>query len=285
MEAFTEAPFFSDKVIRARRFFLRASAARTPFRVVSGGIEHCRIDYLVDRTSFPGWVIEFVAGGAGLLSIGDRDYPLSPGSVFFYGHKMAHRIATDPAHPLVKYFVVLNGAEARRQLEATGLQAGVPGKIGEMDRVRSVLEDMIEMALGDRADREEGCSLAARYLLSLVTRSLLPDARAEARAYATYERCRAYIEANALKIRDLREVAAACHVDTAYLCRLFQRFRRERPKQYLQHLRMNYAVAELKAGRRLVKDLAIELGYADPANFTRAYRQWFGVAPRAARGV
>lgn len=39
-------------------------------------------------------------------------------------------------------------------------------------------------------------------------------------------------------------------------------------------------------GDRTVKivDVALELGYSDPANFTRAFRRWTGTSPRSARG-
>lgn len=41
---------------------------------------------------------------------------------------------------------------------------------------------------------------------------------------------------------------------------------------------------ELLAARRLsVTDIALRLGYADPAHFTRAFRRWSGVAPSAYR--
>jgi len=46
----------------------------------------------------------------------------------------------------------------------------------------------------------------------------------------------------------------------------------------------------LETGARLLRDseaklieIAFELGYADPANFTRAFKRWMGVAPRAFR--
>jgi len=69
----------------------------------------------------------------------------------------------------------------------------------------------------------------------------------------------------------------------SYLCRLFQRFGRERPYRYLQLLRMNHAADLLRNHNRLVKDVARELAFENANNFSRAFRQWFGVPPEQMR--
>lgn len=43
------------------------------------------------------------------------------------------------------------------------------------------------------------------------------------------------------------------------------------------------AKALLREGRAPITDVALALGYADPAHFTRAFRRWTGVAPSAYR--
>lgn len=41
----------------------------------------------------------------------------------------------------------------------------------------------------------------------------------------------------------------------------------------------------LSDGRKPITDIALELGYRDPAHFTRAFRRWTGVAPSAFRAA
>ena len=122
-----------------------------------------------------------------------------------------------------------------------------------------------------------------RYLLLKTSSLIAPANVSAARAFATYERCRAHIEVHGLASASMRDIAAACHVDAAYLSRLFKRFAREQPRQYIQHLRMNRAVAALQTTDRMIKEIAVELGFSDAANFTRAFRKWFGVPPHAMR--
>ena len=73
-------------------------------------------------------------------------------------------------------------------------------------------------------------------------------------------------------------MAGACHINLSYLCRLFQRFGRERPNLFLQHLRMNRAAESLQSGHPM-KDIAAELGFSDAFSFSRAFRRSLGVRP------
>lgn len=51
------------------------------------------------------------------------------------------------------------------------------------------------------------------------------------------------------------------------------------PKWLIQRRRLHDAVAQLKAGRRSLADLAAELGYADQAHFTNDFRAVTGFTP------
>lgn len=49
----------------------------------------------------------------------------------------------------------------------------------------------------------------------------------------------------------------------------------------VEAVRLESAVRMLRDGDSKFIDIAYELGYADPANFTRAFRRWTGMTPRA----
>ncbi len=50
-------------------------------------------------------------------------------------------------------------------------------------------------------------------------------------------------------------------------------------QQLLENARHRDAVSLLEQGSMPVQEIAVRLGYQDPANFTRAFRQWTGVTP------
>lgn len=55
--------------------------------------------------------------------------------------------------------------------------------------------------------------------------------------------------------------------------------------QLLEEARHQAALRLLDDRRVKIVDVALELGYSDPANFTRAFRRWTGRSPRSARGA
>src|SRR5271165_6339627 len=105
-----EPDYFSAQISDARRFYLDLNPpASDPLAVVSGGSEHCRPDYHIRRPGLRYFSIEFVAAGAGSLTLSGKHYRLSPGDIFAYGPRIPHDIQCDPNRPMVKYFVDFTG--------------------------------------------------------------------------------------------------------------------------------------------------------------------------------
>lgn len=281
-----EPRYFSAQVSQARRFFLDLNPiSRRELTVVSGGCEHCLPDYEIKRGGFPFPTIEFVARGTGRLWLRDQEYALLPGTVFVYGRGLPHRIRSDAKNPLVKYFVAFTGPTGRNVTDPFQL---VPGRIvcvTHPEQIQQVFDDLIRHGRGDHPDRARMGTVALRYLMMKIGDVAVPYGENAGRAFATYQRCRQFIEEHYAELRGLQEVAAGCHVNLSYLCRLFQRFGRERPFRYLQHLRMNRAAELLQHSGRLVKEVADELGFSDPGNFSRAFQRTFGLPPERLRRI
>jgi AraC-like DNA-binding protein len=279
-----EPRYFSAQVSQGRRFFLDLNPrSRRGLTVVSGGCEHCLPDYEIKRAGFPFSIIEFVARGTGRLWLGNQEYVLMPGTVFVYGPHFHHLIRSDAKNPLVKYFVAFTGPANRKLPNLFQL---VPGRIvcvAHPDQIQQVFDDLIRHGRGDHPDRERMCTVALQYLMMKIGDVAVPYGETAGRAFATYQRCRQYIEDHYAKTRGLQEVADGCHINLSYLCRLFQRFGRERPFRYLQHLRLNRAAELLQHSGRLVKEVADELGFSDPGNFSRAFQRAFGLPPERVR--
>ena len=53
--------------------------------------------------------------------------------------------------------------------------------------------------------------------------------------------------------------------------------------QLLEQVRLQSAVPMLQDGRLKITDIAYELGYLQPAHFTRAFQRWLGISPREYR--
>lgn len=126
-----EPDFVSRQTHDARRFYLNLQPSeKHPLSLVCGGVERMNADYVVERSDFPYFAIEWVTEGRGLLGMGGKQYELAVGSLFAYGPGIPHRILNLAPGNMRKYYLDLAGAEAARQLKELGLLDGHPMAIG-----------------------------------------------------------------------------------------------------------------------------------------------------------
>ncbi|HEY1121736.1 MAG TPA: AraC family transcriptional regulator [Haloferula sp.] len=270
--------FVSRQVTEARRFYLNLNPSPSPkLTVACGGWESCAPDFHIERTDFPFLCIEFVAGGAGMLVLAGKEWPLRRGAVFSYGPGCVHRIESDPADPLRKYFLDFTGREGAGLLRAAGLAPGACRLAGNPDEVEQAFESLLETGRRDGPQAARIAALQAEVLLLTLGESVIPDGSHE-QSFQTYLKCRACIEERFLEFTTAAQVAAACHVSPAYLSRLFARHGHETPYHALLRCRMRHAAALLDAGQMIVREVAEELGL-DAFHFSRVFKRVHGVSP------
>ena len=273
--------FVSRQVTAARRFYLnlRPKPGRA-LTVVCGGWEECAPDYTINRTTFPFLSIELVTAGRGeLLLDGDR-YLLEPGSVFTYGPGISQLIRPAGESRLSKYFVDFTGERGRALLRESKLAPGTWAQLATPTESRHAFETLIRLGTSHHRTTERMCELQLELLLLALMRTTQPGAPSERRSLATFERCRQHFDAHYLSLDTLAQAAKACHIDSAYLCRLFQRFQSETPFHYLQRLQMQWAAERLQTSGRLVREVADELRI-DAFQFSRTFKRIHGVSPSA----
>lgn len=271
--------FLSAQVTAARRFYLNLNPAPAPeITVVCGGWEECAPDYAIDRKTFRFPSIEFVAAGTGELTLDGARHELTAGTVFSYGPDISQRIKSHPAAPLQKYFVNFTGERALTLLDEVGLPPGTLTRLHSPHEVRSAFESLVRF--GTRHDRhtDRACTLQLELLLLAIDRSNQPASVSARRAHATFERCRAYLDLHFRTLATLDQAASACHLDPAYLCRIFARFLGESPYRYLQRLQMQWAAERLHSQGKLIREVAAEL-QIDPFQFSRTFKRVHGVSP------
>ena len=276
--------FFSTDVAAARRFYLDLNPPRNrPLSVVCGGLEHCTPDYAIHRATFPFYSIEYVARGRGEVKLKGRAGLLRPGRLFSYGPGIPQHIVGNAAEPMVKYFVDFAGTGAPALLRSCGLPAGTISEVFPPNVLQPLFDELVQA--GSRL-RGESPAVCAKLLECLALRAIgarAPLEGAETLAFATYQKCRSHIEQHSLRLRTLQQIAAECHVNNAYLCRLFRRYDNQSPYQYLLRLKMNHAAELLKKPDALIKQVAEECGFADPFHFSRVFTTVFGLPPTAFR--
>ena len=275
-----KAPIISKQVVSGEYYYLNLTPPkRSEAIVVCGGREQCSPSYRIERDSFKFRSIEFVSSGSGSLTIAGQTYPLRPGTVYSYGPRVSHIIETDTDHPMLKHFVDFVGSELTALLKRTGLGNPHPLYAAKPFRMRSIFENLLQTGASESRHRNELCVLLLKQLMLHADETSLPRQEAFSPAWQTYLRCRQHIERDFLTLESISQAASECFVDKAYLARLFNRYADEPPLQLLTRLKMAHAADLLSKGDLLVKQVAEQIGFADPYHFSRVFKRVYGIPP------
>ncbi len=277
-----EPDFFSKQVAQARRFYIEKPKAKdSRIKVVCGGCEHTNPDFEINREDFPYYCIEFVAKGAGYVTLNNHRYDLKAGTVFSYGPGISQQIISVPEKPMIKYFVDFTGSAFKQMLKNNILSLGTAIHVNRPNEITTILEDLLAHGLSDSPYKSMMCSILLEYLLYRIAEMAVSEKNNPPRAFLTYQNCRQHIRDHFITLNSLQDIAEACAIDHAYLCRLFKRFDTQSPHQYLLNLKMAHAADRFQEAGVLVKEIAHELGFSDPFHFTRVFKKVFGISPQS----
>lgn len=275
-----EPDFFSVQVATAQRFYRNLDPdLEANISVVAGGREQCAPGYEIARETFPFYSIEFVAGGKGKVIFNKtKERQLSPGTIFVYGPQVPHAIYSNQEDPLEKYFLNFVGKKAEGLVKEYPLLGQVLNSSAPA-HVLTTFEEIIHYGLSHGNFSDRICSILVELLVLKISETALTVNEAGSPAFATYQKCRNEINNHYLELTSLEEIGKTCHVDPAYICRLFKRFDQQSPYQYLLRLRMNYAAELLLVSGTLVKEVADKLGFEDQFHFSRTFKKVIGLSP------
>jgi AraC-like DNA-binding protein len=286
MDKTKEPAYFSKQVTQARRFYIQKTNTNdSRFKVVCGGCEHTSPDFIIDRQDFPHYCLEFVAKGEGYVSLNENRYELKAGSVFFYGPGISQLINSSPHQPMIKYFIDFSGSSVKQILKKHISPLGTAIQISRPDEITRIFDELLAHGLSDSPYKSRMCSIMMEYLLYRIAEMVAGEKDFPCGAFLTYQNCRKYIKDKFLILNSLKDIAGACSIDHAYLCRLFKRFDTQSPYQYLLNLKMAYAADCFQEDGVLVKEIAHKLGFADQFHFTRVFKKFFGISPRSFKGL
>lgn len=92
-----------------------------------------------------------------------------------------------------------------------------------------------------------------------------------------------YIEGNLSEDLKTETLAHAAALSPYYFQRLFGRLVKKPVNEYVKLRRLEKAAEELKDEARRILDIALDCGFSDHANFTRAFKDAYGITPEEYR--
>ena len=284
--------FVSRQVVKSQRYFVDLVPDQTrALSVACGGYEQVGDDYVVSRTDFPYFCIEFVCAGRGRVWLGEGataaraedSLPLHKGTLFAYGPGVPHRIETDRRQTLRKYYVDFVGRQAGSRLRRMGFTRGSVLRVSHSDEISEVFELMLRCGSPASVHSKTLCTQLLGVMLAKVNQRMLPEEAVDDRAFRTYERFRSTLIERCVDWQSVESACVAAGISPEYACRLFARFGEDSPYRLLTRQRMSLAAEWLAHEQILVRDAALRLGYHDQYQFSRTFKRVFGIAPAAFR--
>lgn len=154
---------------------------------------------------------------------------------------------------------------------------------------------LAEIVIALERDLVHGCPsgplygecLGAAFVTELFNRQLAADRKHAAKSFPQLanriDLVVEYINDNLTADLSLIELARLAELSTHHLLRVFKRHTGLTPHRYVVQRRLEWAQFLLSDPRRNISDIAVQTGFSDQSHFSRAFRYFTGVSPRAFR--
>lgn len=228
-----------------------------------------------------------VTGGKGHVLVNGAARDVSVGDIQLAFPSDLHEIRSDTKEPLCYDFLSIWESEDSGEIaEVVAFARALEKNVLQNTRVGQLLAYAIDEVNATGQGEDAVLGPLMELIFTYTRRSLLENSSGELRTVSEAKqlsyRVMSYIDKNLTTIHRLPEVAKALNYNYGYLSALFKRTTGRSMISYYAERRFAAADTRLRAGMS-VCEVAMQLGYASPYSFSRAYRAHFGYPPSATR--
>lgn len=256
--------------------------------LVHVGTEECKPFHVISdpRTEY---IIHFVLSGAGFYSANGSTWPLKYGQMFLIYPGKPIVYGSERNNPWSYAWIGFNGIRAENVLKQCGFSRNdlvLPLK--DPNAVLACIQEIMEhrsLAASDVLSREA----SMLRLFSLLAREHEEEAGSGVELLASGDGI--YVRLACEHIKEMymhgsfgvESIASHIGIPRARLNRAFQKELKTSVQQYLMDFRMRQASALLRDSPLSIKEIASKVGYNDQLVFSRAFKNKYGMSPKAYR--
>ncbi|MBQ8895068.1 MAG: helix-turn-helix transcriptional regulator [Clostridia bacterium] len=218
--------------------------------------------------------IDYIIKGAGDYNFNGTAYPIRPGTLFFNSPVDVHNMAIREYTEFIT--VMFPCAVFEPELLVSSFAPDIDPMLSVPEAERGLLEGMLlEVVKRAEPDRENALHFLRCVLLKVFElvpkKDHHPDSHVQAAIVYILENFRFGITQE--------DTAAHVGLTPVYLSALFRRELGQSFKNYVDHLRFTHAAHMLRHTDLPVLEICTLSGFNDYANFSRRFRQRYGVSP------
>lgn len=222
----------------------------------------------------------WVVSGHARMQWSGQMHPLGPSTLILVRKGTAFRIdSIEPPH-LELYALRYSGEQLEKLAERVAPQGPRLVVPAQPERVQWLFESLLNgLATHDSVYLQNGDAFL-RLLLVLLCEEVRAQPALRSRMEIRFLECKALIDREFSDIHDVGGAAELCHINRDYLNRLFKRYWNMTLQEYRRRRRLNVASTLLLTTDRTLADISAHLGYGDEFTFSKAFKRYFGMAPR-----
>ncbi|MBP1990183.1 helix-turn-helix transcriptional regulator [Paenibacillus eucommiae] len=238
--------------------------------------------HLTQGTRYPQhqYNIHFVVKGSGWLKTPTETIALEPGSGFLYSGDQAQHFGSDTHCPWEVWWIMFSGEGLRDLLGDRCLDDAWVFSLADNKRILPLVTDIWELA------EQQSLPLVPRMaslLYEIILELLLHCSSFRAPKKRSLEdsirHAAEYMRFHSGKKLTLQHLADFCGISPYYFSRTFHQVMGVPPLEYLNVQRIQLAKQMLLATTKLVKQVALEVGFKNSSYFIERFRKQEGITP------
>ena len=227
------------------------------------GYEACEKGHSWGPTIRGHYLLHYIFDGCGTIEKNEKIYTAGKDDIFVITPEDVTTYTASDENPWTYCWLAFRADEPLPGLDKTVISAPAARSIF------STLREMLETNVF--SIRIYALTYEVLWLLS---REKMPDV---SRNYAAYAKI--HLENTYVTAVTIESIAETLHIDRRHLTAVFRKAYGITPQQYLMLLRLEKAKEFLALGYS-VTDSAAMAGFSDLSNFSKKYKQYYGITPR-----
>jgi AraC family transcriptional regulator, arabinose operon regulatory protein len=236
-------------------------------------------------TGLTSTIFNYCVKGRGWCTLTNTRFEARPGDIMVVPAGEPHAYGSDPDDPWTVHWFHAMGANVPRLLEHLGVRREAPiVHVGRSAQLEALFAEMREALEDDYS--EQRLLYAAQtlaHLMGVMIRLHLSVRHRQPTASQRVASTLQHVKGRLAAAHTVPELAALAELSPSRYSELVRSSTGYSPKEYVMRLRMHRAAQLLDTTELPVKAIALEVGFADPLHFSRAFRRINEQSPRGYR--
>lgn len=276
---------------RPRKTRLEVSLFATPsplheeifYTVVRAGHIVGGPDHHIQREHYPGHELILCLRGRGSVAIRGRRHAVTAGQLAWIPCHRPHEHGADSRDPWELFWIRMDGPRLTRVAEVLEVEGSPVFVEFDCETATGIYREIFALLEDPRPDAPAMIHAAAARLIALAFASRQRQQPAERQSPPVLARAIEQMKLFYFQKHRVSDLAALCGMSESHFTRLFRAAFGTTPIDWLRRERISQAKRRLVETRDAIKEIAAQVGYGDHYFFSKDFKSFTGVPPRAYR--